>query len=135
MRIMPLDLAAQSETPADPDIQINQICLESTERGHSSVGRCHHSIDEPNAAASAKAQAKVGVLHDCKCFIATVDGQEVGSPEKHGVVTEQESLPRRNRCGRKIIGAYEVLIQLWNVVPQRTLSGPAITGVNPARAV
>lgn len=132
---MTLDLAPQSKAPADANIQIDQIGLESTPRGHSSIGRCYDAIDEPNATAPAKTKAKVGVLHDCKGFIATTYSQEVGAPEKHGVVTEQSRPPRKNRWGRKIIGAYQVLIQLWNVVPQRTVSGPVITGVNPARAV
>jgi hypothetical protein len=43
--------------------------------------------------------------------------------------------PRRKRWGRKITGAYQVFIQLWNVVPQCTVSAPAINGVNPAIAV
>ncbi|HEX3418869.1 MAG TPA: hypothetical protein VHT21_21055, partial [Stellaceae bacterium] len=38
-----------------------------------------------------KAQAKVSVLHDGQCFIAAADGQEVGAPEEHGVITEQEA--------------------------------------------
>jgi hypothetical protein len=37
--------------------------------------------------------------------------------------------PRRKSCGRKSRGAYQVLIQLWKLVPQRTWSGPLSRGV------
>ena len=40
--------------------------------------------------------------------------------------------PRKNKCGRSSSGAYQVLIQLWNEVAQRTLSGPLSSGVKPA---
>src|ERR1700737_1652251 len=43
--------------------------------------------------------------------------------------------PRRKSCGRNSSGAYQVLIQLWKLVPQRTRSGPLRRGVKPARAV
>src|ERR1051326_5417141 len=104
---MSLDVAAQSKTPADPDRQINQICLEPAPCRHSSVGGHDHSIDEPNAAALTKAQAKVGVLHDSQLFVAAADGQEIGASEKHGVVAEQKSaapqeqMRSEDECGRK----------------------------------
>src|SRR5258708_32625484 len=91
MRIMSLDVAAQSKPPADPDIQKNKIGLDPAPCRHWSVGGHDHSIDEPNATALTKAQAKVGVLHDSQRFVAAADGQEVGASKKHGVVAEQKS--------------------------------------------
>jgi hypothetical protein len=44
-----------------------------------------------DAAPPTEAQAKVSVLHDGQRFIAAADRQEVGAPEEHGVVTEQEA--------------------------------------------
>src|SRR6202043_404548 len=43
--------------------------------------------------------------------------------------------PRRKSCGRNSSCAYQVLIQLWKLVPQRTRSGPLSRGGKPARAV
>jgi hypothetical protein len=43
--------------------------------------------------------------------------------------------PRRKSRGRNSRGAYQVLIQLWKLVPQRTWSGPLSSGVKPAKAV
>src|SRR5262249_42413477 len=37
-------------------------------------------------------------------------------------------------CGRNSSGEYQVLIQLWKLVPQRTWSGPLSRGVKPAKA-
>src|SRR5690349_20533352 len=43
--------------------------------------------------------------------------------------------PRRKSSGRNSRGAYQVLIQLWKLVPKRTRSGPLSRGVKPAKAV
>ena len=43
--------------------------------------------------------------------------------------------PRKNKCGRNSSGTYQVLTQLWKLVPQRTVSGPLSSAVKPASAV
>ena len=43
--------------------------------------------------------------------------------------------PRRKSSGRNSRGAYQVLIQLWKLVPQRTRSGPLSRAVKPAKTV
>jgi hypothetical protein len=45
VRIMPLDLAAQPDRPADADVQVNHICLEPAPCRYSTVRGRNHSID------------------------------------------------------------------------------------------
>jgi hypothetical protein len=47
---MMLDVMAQTESPADSDVQKDQVGFEPAPDCYSSVGGCHGSINEPDAA-------------------------------------------------------------------------------------
>jgi hypothetical protein len=50
--------------------------------------------------------SKVSVLQDGQHFIAAADGQEVGAPEEHGVVTKQEATAPQEEMRPKDHWAY-----------------------------
>jgi hypothetical protein len=86
-----LDVMPQTESPADRDVQKDQIGFERTPDYDSSVGGYHGSINEPDATTTKQSQAKVSVLHYGKCLIATSDGKKIGTAKEHDLITEQET--------------------------------------------
>jgi hypothetical protein len=47
--IVTLEITAQTKTPADSDVQIDQVGFEPAPKCYSSVGRCYGSINKPGA--------------------------------------------------------------------------------------
>src|SRR5262249_53265022 len=82
--IVTLEITAETKTPADSDVQIDQVGFEPAPKCYSSVGGCHSSINKSGATATDQSQAKIGVLHHGKCLVAASHGKEIRTAKEHG---------------------------------------------------
>src|SRR5215471_14895006 len=89
--IVTLEITAETKTPADSDVQIDQVGFEPAPKGYSSVGGCHGSINKPGATTTDQSQAKIGVLHHGKCLVAASHGKEIRTAKEHGMIAKKKT--------------------------------------------